>query len=301
METFWNSSNLLKILIKWKWHIVSITFVGMLVIGAATYLIKPKYSSTAIVYPVNLGGFSEESFSEQMIQILKSREITDKIIEKYDLSKHYEIDKSYKHYQSTMYYLYNENVSINKTEYESIEISVLDIDADYARNIVNSILAFYNEKVRTMHRIKLKERIVVSENQVKYLNNQKDSLQKVINSFGKEFNYADDYYVKNSTGEKFSSKSKQINRLNKQGADYFFLTNMFGEVSQLLLNYKLGVQQDLVEYQKKITYFSLVSEPYASDKKASPNRITYTLLGGMSVFALIILVIGFVENKNHNI
>ena len=316
MENFWNSSNLLKIILKWKWHIISITLLGTVIIGASTYLIKPKYKSFAIVYPVNLGEYSEESPSEQMIQLLKSGEITDKIIKEFNLSEHYEIDKSYKHYQSTMYYMFSENISIKKTEYESIKIDVLDTDPELAKKIVNAYLGFYNQKVREMHRIKLKERIVVNESHVKHLTVVKDSLSQLINNSNQKFEIGDDYTrtmasqkiladKKNPKdivkSQKINSKSKQIKRLNKQGPEYFFISSMYGDISELLLKYESKVKVDKVEYDKVITYFSLVTKPYASDKKDSPKRITITILGAMSLFIFIILLIGFIENKKHNI
>ena len=316
MEDFWNSSNLLKVILKWKWHIIIISLIGTAIIGASTYLIEPKFNSYAIVYPENLGEFSEESYSEQMIQLLKSREITDKVIERFNLSGHYEIDRSYKHYQSTMYYLYNQNVSIRKTEYESVEIDVLDTDSQIAKDIVISILEFYNRKVRELHQVKLKERIVVNENQVKHFRQVKDSLELLIRNSGNKFEVADDYFQTKETSKKLnnkknaqytiksqriSSKSKQFKRLDRQGPEYFFVSSMYGDVSELLLKFEYDVKVDKVEYDKVISYFAMVTEPYVSDKKYSPKRITITLLGGMSLFILIILIIGFIENKKHNI
>jgi hypothetical protein len=213
-----------------------------------------------------------------------------------------------------MYYLFNENVSISKTEFESVEINVLDTDPETAKNIVNSIIDFYNEKVRTMHKLKLMERINVSRIKVQNLTHIKDSLQREINNSNKNYTVADDQLVTNnfgtkskqtkgtsSFGNKIISKSKQTNRIKEQGTNFYFLTNMFGEVSSLILNYELGIEQDIVEYNKQITYATVVTRPFASDKKFSPKRIPITLLGGLSVFALVILIIGVVENKKHNL
>ncbi len=311
MESFWNSTNLLKIFIKWKWHIIAITLVGMLVIGGATYLIKPKYKSMAIVYPANLGEYSEESYSEQMIQILNSREITDKVIAKYNLAQHYELDSAYKHFQSTMYYLYNENVSISKTEYESVEIDVLDTDPLMAKNMVNSILDFYNQKVREMHRLKLKELMTLNEKQTKHWSVVKDSLQNKIHALNDDYGLLDfksqveklteGIYRSNGNKNLIKKAEDQLNNIKKYGADFLFVNEKYWKSLDLYFQYKLALDQQQIEYKKEITYANIVTRPYASDNKYSPKRIPITLLGGLSIFALIILVIAFIENKRHNI
>ncbi len=311
MESFWNSSNLLKIFIKWKWHIIAITLIGMVVIGGATYLIKPKFKSYAIVYPVNLGTFSEESFSEQMIQILQSREITDNIMRKYNLSEHYGVDSTYKHFQSTMYYLYSENVSISKTEYESVEIDVLDTDPKMAKNITNSIIEFYNQKVREMHRLKLKEMMVLNEKHTQKWEGVKDSLQNRIHVLNNQYGILDfesqvqklteGIYRSNGNKSLIKKAEAQLNNIKKYGAEFTFLNEKYWKSLELFFQYKLALEQQKIEYKKEITYANIVTRPYASDNKYSPKRIPITLLGGLSIFALVILVIAFIENKRHNI
>lgn len=310
MESFWNSSNLLTIFIKWKWHIITITILGMAVIGASTYLIKPKYKSSAIVYPSNLGEFSEESYSEQMIQILNSRDITDKVIKEYNLPEHYEIDSAYKHFQSTMYYLYSENVSISKTEYESVEINVLDTDPEMAKNMVNSIINFYNAKVREMHRLKLKELMVLNEKQANNWESVKDSLQARIYTLNNEYGVLDfavqveklteGIYRSKGNKDLIKKAEDQLDNVKKYGAEFVFINQKYWKSLELYFQYRLALDQQTIEYNKEITYANVVTSPYVSDKKDSPKRIPITLLGGLSVFALLILIIAFVENKKHN-
>lgn len=311
MESFWNSSNLLKIFIKWKWHIITITILGTAIIGASTYLIKPKFKSYAIVYPVNLGTFSEESFSEQMIQILKSRDITDKVMQKYNLGKHYEIDSTYKHFSSTMYYLYSENVSISKTEFESVEINVLDTDPDTASAMVNSIINFYNEKVRDMHKLKLKELMLLNKEHASTWEIAKDSLEKRIHVLNKEYGLLDygtqveklteGIYRSGGNKNLIQKAESQLNNFKKYGTEYTFVNQKYWKSLNLYFQYKLALDQQIIEYNKEITYANIITSPYSADKKYLPKRIPITLLGGMSIFALLILVIAFVENKKHKI
>ena len=92
-----------------------------------------------------------------MFQILQSQDITDSVINKFDLAKHYKISKDYKYYKTTIYYEYSQNIKIEKTPYDAVRIEVLDKDPVMASNIVKAIIDFYNEKVRMMHNDKYSE------------------------------------------------------------------------------------------------------------------------------------------------
>ncbi|MCO5265315.1 MAG: Wzz/FepE/Etk N-terminal domain-containing protein, partial [Lentimicrobium sp.] len=112
MDNYFNNIHLMRIFIKWKWHLLSIVlFAAVLaLIFSGSFFIKPRYKSFALVYPSNIAPYSDESESEQMLQWLQSSDIKDSIIKKFNLSKHYKIDSSYKYYYSTMNHLYRQNV-----------------------------------------------------------------------------------------------------------------------------------------------------------------------------------------------
>lgn len=305
MESFWSSSNILKIFLKWKLHIIIITFLGMLIIGASTYLIKPKFKSIAIAYPVNLSQYSDEEHSEQMIQILNSRNIMDSVIHKFDLAKHYEIDSAYVHFQSTMYDTYNENVSISKTQYDAVQIKVFDTSPDTAALIANSILDFYNKKVRSLHKEKFKEVMDLYYSDMVKWENIKDSINNIITPAkdGLKINIIDNKLTNNKlTNNKiYRSIDKQLKIKNSKGGNFLSTDIELINAIDMLNKSKVKYEKYKREYNKKIKFYGLVTEAYPADLKSSPKRIIITLLGGLSVFILVILTIGFIENKKINV
>jgi len=158
-ENYFSNIRMMKIFFRWKWHLLIITAVAALLAAVFTssYFIKPKFKSYALVYPSNIAPYSDESESEQMLQWLQSQDIRDSVIRKFNLPAHYRIDSSYKYFHSTMQYLYNKNVKISKTQYESIEIVVTDTDPVIARDMVLAIIDFCNLKIRNIHRSKYEE------------------------------------------------------------------------------------------------------------------------------------------------
>jgi len=87
-----NSLNVIKTIIKNLKSIVLIVIVASIVSFAASFLIKEKYKSNAIVYPVNLYQNSEESPSEQLLQYFLSDDIKYKLAKDFNLFSRYGID-----------------------------------------------------------------------------------------------------------------------------------------------------------------------------------------------------------------
>jgi len=84
MEEFFNSKNIVEILIKWKYHLLIIVAVSVLlaVFFSSSIFITPLFKSYAVVYPSNVSPYSNESETEQMMQIMQSKDIRDSIIKK---------------------------------------------------------------------------------------------------------------------------------------------------------------------------------------------------------------------------
>ncbi|MGB0166046.1 MAG: hypothetical protein ACPF8V_04250, partial [Luteibaculum sp.] len=93
---------------------------------------RPRFKSTAVVYPSNLTPYSKETRTEQLIQLLQSSDIRDSLIEKFNLYERYEIEEGQAGAKFELNKLYNDFVVINKTKFESVEISVEDYSPDTA-------------------------------------------------------------------------------------------------------------------------------------------------------------------------
>jgi uncharacterized protein involved in exopolysaccharide biosynthesis len=90
--------------------------------------------------------YGETEDAERLLQILNSDRIRSRVIEKYNLWDHYEIDPSTAGARSALMEEYSSNVDANLTRYGSIEVSVLDADPQVAANIANDI-AFLADSV----------------------------------------------------------------------------------------------------------------------------------------------------------
>lgn len=179
MNNFFDNQRILGVIWKRKFHFIIVGIIAVLLaaIFSGPAFIKPKYRSTARIYPSNIWTLSEESRSEQMLEIIDSRDIKQKMIEAFQLDKVYKIDQNDPAYMTNMLGKYDKNINTGKTKFETVEIRVLDYDPQRASDMCDSIIHFYNKKVRNMHKEKDWEMVeLISKN----LNKKRIELDTVV-------------------------------------------------------------------------------------------------------------------------
>jgi len=184
MTNYFDNQNFLETFWKWKKHliVVGILAVAFSFVFSSSIFIKPKYKSTARIYPSNnIYVFSDESQSEQLLEIISAQDIKLRIIDAFNLSEVYKISKQEPQYLTYMMSEFNDNVTFKKTEYETIEIQVLDTDPKRASVMCDSIITFLDEKVRSMHRVKYEEVARISRKDIASLSYQIDSVVSRLN------------------------------------------------------------------------------------------------------------------------
>lgn len=312
MENYFNNLSLMKLFLKWKWHIAIVAVIAAVVgvIISSPFIIKPRYKSYALVYPSNIWPYSDESESEQLLQWLLSKDVKDSVIKKFDLSKHYKIDTNYKYYYSTMMYLYNENVKIQKTQWESIEISVTDKDPVMAYKMVNAIMEFCNTKIRAVHKEKYTE-VAVSlgkllANKKKELDSVERALADLRNNYGL-FEYESQAreitrgYLKTFDGASSSKVSSDINQMKEnfaaKGGDLAILTQRRADIMEIYLEFEMKYDQAVYDSQKLFTYMNIITPPTISDRKAYPIRWLIVLYSVAAAVFFSIVVISIKESR----
>ena len=119
MVDYFNNMYLINLFRKWWKHLLIITLTTAIlsVLFSSPLFIRPKYKSYSTIYPSNLINYSNETVTEQMLQVFKSDDIRDTVLKKLNLIKHYEIDTLKPHYKTNLHKEWDANVTIHKTEY----------------------------------------------------------------------------------------------------------------------------------------------------------------------------------------
>ncbi|MAZ93984.1 MAG: hypothetical protein CMF58_06140 [Lentimicrobiaceae bacterium] len=316
MDKLFNSSHMVKLTGKWRYHLLAIVVVSAVlstVLSGPTF-ITPLYESYAIVYPANVEPYSDESETEQMIQILNSQDIIDNMVKRFDLPKHYEIDPEYRYFKAALYDTYHDHVNILKTPYESVRVEVRDRNPDTASIMVNALLDLYDMKISEMHKTKSLEVIEMYERQLKQKRQVLDSLKNELYKLGTEEGLLE-----------YESQSQEImkgylgtvdggnqNRINKKEVDKLRKNMEKGsgqliEVVQMIefeaasyVEVKIDYEMAQRFYHSKLTYSNIVSSPFPSDKKAYPIRWLIVAVFTLGTFIMALIVIFFLDKNKES-
>ena len=300
MDNYFNNTSLFKVIFKWKWHIIAVTIIAA-VLGAVfsgPTFITPKYKSEAILYPSNVSAYSDETFTEQMLQIMESQDIMDSVVENFDLMKHYEIGKDYKYWKTALIGEYRDNVSISKTPYDAVKIKVLDKDPQIACDMVNDIIRLYDQKVGKLHKIKRWETVQMYKKQLDEKSIFIDSLKKELSEITGNndiINYS--YLSGENSIAYFNSNLKKDNETNDFLPEVISLIELISNESMNYTDVRLEYEQELRFYNADMTFSNVISEPFAADKKSYPVRWVIVSLCSISAFILSIFVIYTLDRK----
>ncbi|MFM2134691.1 MAG: hypothetical protein RL021_91 [Bacteroidota bacterium] len=313
-NSFFNSVELLGLISKYRKQLLIVGTVALIAsaVLSSPFFMPPRYKSFALVYPSNLIAYSNESPTEQMLQIAQSNEIRNKVINAFDLYRHYDIDTVQNtHFQSDAIGIFDENVSIRKTEYESMEITAYDTDPLIACRIVDSIIHYFNLKARQLQIEKSMEVLIIARNQLKMKKAEMDSMETILASLRHDYGILDykaqseraleGYFrilaANNSRGVK--EAENMINALREKGGQ-------FNELSEHLWRVRGNYNELKVEYDnayrdvyKVLTYTNVVTKPQPADKKSFPIRWLIVLITVSSsvLFAYIVLLV--IDSRNY--
>lgn len=303
MDNNFNNLSLVQIILKWKWHIVIITLAAAIcgAIFSSSMFITPLYKSEAVAYPANISPYSDESETEQMLQIINSRSIMDSIIEKYDLWTDYKIDKDFKYAKTYMINEYHSKIKISKTPYEAVSITVMDKDPFVACDIAKDILNFYDQKVHDLHTQKVGEVVSMYERQLNEKQRNIDSLKNRLTEISTEFGVTDYSGQSREVTRGYlsgSAKATELkNNLEQYGAEAVDLRTKIEAEANTYVSTKVEYEQNLRFYYSDLTYSNIVTEPFPSDKKAFPVRWVVVALSALGAMLLSIVVIFIIENR----
>jgi capsular polysaccharide biosynthesis protein len=286
MDKYFDNTPILKAIFKFKWHIIAITILAA-ALGAffsGPNFITPKYKSEAVVYPNGRAEFSDETFTEQMLQVMDSQEILDSVAEAFDLMQHYKIDNNYQFAKTALIGEYRDRVSISKTPYDAVKIKVLDEDPEIACAMVNEIIRLYNVKFSEIHKSKKWENVRMYEKNLARKYNFIDSLKRDLAQIANNGNMINYLYL--SKGNSIAYFSEGENNNAEDIANAIALVELIASETAAYSEIKIEYEREIRQADGDITYLNVVSKPFVAEKKSYPVRWIIVALCGISAFLL---------------
>lgn len=292
MENF-NTKEIIAIVLKNKKAILIVTILAAIASTVVSYMLKPKYKSYAVVFPVNLSPSSEESNTEQLLQYFNSEEVKNTVAKKFNLFKHYEVDTAAAGAQSLFDLYFKGNVSVSPTLYESIEITVKDESPVMARDIAQAMIDETNILIKNIKKQRLTEYIINSQRIIEFENRRIDSTNTKINELRTEYNIIDvgaqaKYLSKKMMENKplTETDKKLFEGLRGKNTELEKLWNASAGQMKTLADFKDQNDKYLLDYFGEISFTNTVSKPTLPDKKFFPVRWLIVSISTLSVFAL---------------
>ena len=277
-----DSKSIIRILLKNKVAVIIILSVttACAVIFSSKSFIKPLYKSITTLYPtttysvskaiMNTNGLiyvdpleiGEEAQTDQMMQILNSGLIRDKIIAKYNLMEHYRIKKDSEHSLSKLMKTYEERIKIRRTEYNSVNIIVLDTDPAISASIANDLAEMFDETMNEM---------------------QKEIAQKAFEIIDAEYN---------SAKLRLKELEDSLTNGSKSQIDLSFEIN---KQKKFLKELKVKYEDIRINATYTIPHKFIITKAYISDKPVYPIRWAITLGTFVATLITIIIVLSIAE------
>jgi len=156
-----NLLELLAVLYKWKWKILITSFLAAVIAAGASLLLPNYYEAHTLFYaaspdlaqPSAVGQsvtkqkvYGNDNDLDRLFSLANSNKILEHLTEKFDLYKHYNIDRDSDKARHKLNLKFQKLYNTKKTKYDAIDLSVEDKDpiiaaqmANEARNKVESL------------------------------------------------------------------------------------------------------------------------------------------------------------------
>jgi len=323
-----DSTNIAQFLLTWRKPLLLIVAASVVLsfIFSSPFFITPKYRSTVIMFPTSSNSISKALLSdnpnvkqdilefgvdeqtEQMLQILNSSRIRDRVIKKFDLLKHYDINPNSEYKNTLLQREYEGNITFKRTEFMAVKISVLDKDPAMAANIANSIADLLDSVKNDMQHDRAMQgfRIVEAEyNLLKADVKQKEDSLSALRKLG-----VNDYetqaemmnqelaiaIAKNNT-RGVKALEEKLNVLSLYGGPYVSLRDALAYEKKTLSQVKSKYDEARIDAHEALPQKFIVESAFKAEKKAYPIRWLIMLSTTVSVLLLAVVLIIILEKS----
>jgi len=315
-------------LYKWRKALAILGIVAAVLSAffASPIFVTPLYKSTVVMYPASSNSisksllnenaiakqdileFGEDEQTEQMLQILNSNKIRDKVIAKYALSSHYGIDTGSKYRLTRLYSRYNSNITFKRTEYMAVKISVLDSDPQMSADIANCIAALFDSVKNDMQKERARQGFKIVEAEYNSLKSEiramEDSLTELRKLGIHDYETQSEMLNQQLAIEIARGNTKGINALDNKfkvlalyGGPYVSLSEALEFEKEQLSYIKARYEEAKIDANESMPQKFVIESAYKAERKAYPIIWVIVVLSTMGTLLAGMLAIFFVERS----
>jgi len=279
--------------------LIAVGFLAAVAASGVSLMLDEYYESTVVMFATSQHSLGEQFFeetkkndllaygetedAERLLQILNSHRIRNRIIEKYDLYTHYNIDPSEPGAKTDMALTYGSNVSANLTRFGSIRVQVLDTEPELARDMANDMAFLVDSVANSMRNERANEAYKLALGALAQTSEQIAQAEDSLASLHALGIYDFETQVEGLTAQYgmavASGRSAAANTLKKDLERLGTLANGYNNLSayleaayeqQSLLKKRVELMR--VDAETQLSSSFIVDYASAADKKAKPIR-----------------------------
>lgn len=317
-----DSFDLLLFLWKQRKPVILLTLLGAVVSIVVSLLLTPKFAAEVILYPTSRASVSrslisttggnqndllsigEEEETEQMLQILQSDQISDKLIKRFDLLNHYRIPEDSKIKYTLLNNRMKKNITFRKTEYMAVRIRVMDEDPVTAAAMANEVAVLLDSTVNRMQKKKALEALKIVEREYFTMQQEISALEDSLSKLGSLGIYdvesqsqglQEAYLEAVRRGDKqlAAALNRKMVTLGEYGSNYLFLKELLANESVRFSSLKEKYAEARVDADQNLPHTYIVKRAEVPEKKAWPRRslIVITATVASFLFAIVLLLL----------
>ncbi|MCR5645598.1 MAG: hypothetical protein K6F96_04280 [Bacteroidales bacterium] len=322
----YNSKYLIRLLAEYRKSVLIILIVAALlaVFFSSSLFITPLYKSTAILYPTSSNSiskvlisttyqsnkdileFGESEQTEQMLQVLNSNRIRDKVIERYNLMEHYGIKPDSRYPYTKLNKLYDSRIKFRRTEYNAVRITVLDSDPALAAQIANDIAELYDSTMNAMQKEVAVKAFQLVEAEYLSLCHEMAVLEDSLNTLRAlgVFDYesqvemlSQQLAVELGKGNSQGVKNIQnyLDVLAQYGGAYYAITEKLDHDRLQLSLVKTKYEEAKVDATEDVPHKFLVTSAFQAEHKTYPIRWIIVTVTVLATFLLLMLLLALFD------
>ena len=314
-------------LIKFTWEkrkiLLLITIVAFIASVVIAFSILPKYKTKIILFPgselslskslveTQIGSnnekdiltFGNDNEAERLLQVLRSEQLSDHLIEKFDLLNYYKVDLSPKKYPvTTVKGILGGCIKFRRTEYNSIEVEVIDHSPQMAANIADEIASYADTIYYKITSKRAKQAFDIvsdeynsSDQHIRALTDTLNIIRsKGITDYERQSEALNKVYAsalaKNDQATMHNIE-KKLEILQKYGGKYQEMEFRLEYEIKRLSHLKGKLAAAKVNYERAFSNVFVVDKAFVPEKKDSPKRIVLVFIYTMAAFVLALLAL----------
>ena len=321
----YNAFSLLQFMWKWRKWLLIVCVATFFVSAACSFLVRPRYRSTAQLYAPRTSSVSkillnEQNYNErleikalatvdeteQMLPFLNSVAIKDSLIKKYNLAEYYNINVNKKGGMTKLYKTITNNMIVKRTDYGAISLSLSDWDPQRAYEMTLDVVRWLDTVKNAVEYERALAAYTILQNQLdsieREIANVNDSIRAIMAHGVFDVKLQSERLTQQYAIAAAQGNTAAMQRIIKEQdtiAKYGAQLTSYQDLEFNFSKYHALCKQKMMDAKMDMTTIMpvkfVIDKPYPADKKFYPKKSLIVVISTLCAFILTLIVLLTIE------